>query len=120
MVSPLLEKDRWVNENKSAAALRDRYPVSPGHTLIVPKREVSSIFELSEEEMLDCWRLLKAERDALQLSLGPEGFNVGINVGEAAGQTIAHPHIHLIPRFKGDVPFPRGGVRAVIPSKASY
>lgn len=120
MKSPLLDQSAWVNENESAAALRDAFPVSPGHTLIVPKRSVSSVFDLSDKELLDCWRLLRAESERLLSSLSPEGFNIGINVGEAAGQTIEQAHIHLIPRFRGDVPSPRGGVRGVIPKKASY
>lgn len=120
MKSPLLDESAWVSENECAAALRDLFPVSPGHTLIVPKRAVSSVFELSEKEVLDCWRLLKAESERLGADLSPDGFNIGINVGEAAGQTIEQAHIHLIPRFRGDVPSPRGGVRGVIPTKASY
>ena len=117
---PFLEKSRWVNENDHAIALRDEYAVSPGHTLIVPKRVVSSIFELSDSEFLACWQLVKEEKRRLEEELSPDGFNIGVNVGASAGQTIFHAHIHLIPRFKGDHPSPRGGVRAVIPGKASY
>jgi diadenosine tetraphosphate (Ap4A) HIT family hydrolase len=120
MKSPLLDRSAWINENDSAAALRDEFPVSPGHTLIVPKRSVSSVFELSEMELLDCWRLLKVESERLRAALSPDGFNIGINIGEAAGQTIDQAHIHLIPRYRGDVPMPRGGVRGVIPGKAKY
>jgi diadenosine tetraphosphate (Ap4A) HIT family hydrolase len=120
MESPLLDKTRWVSENQSASALRDLYPVSPGHTLIVPKRFVSSILELSDQELLDCWHLLKDETERLRASLHPDGFNVGVNIGEAAGQTIEQAHIHLIPRFRGDVESPRGGVRGVVPGKAGY
>ena len=118
--SPFLDRRRWINENDSAVALRDLFPVSQGHTLIVPKRIVSSPFELSEQEMLDCWRLLQEERERLKSEFSPDGFNIGINVGEAAGQTVPHVHIHLIPRYEGDVPFPRGGVRGIIPGKANY
>lgn len=118
--SPFLDRNLWTNENDSAFALLDQYPVSRGHTLIVPKRIVVSLFELTEEEMTDCWRLLQIERSKLQLKLAPDGFNVGINIGAAAGQTIFHAHIHLIPRFQGDSPNPRGGVRAVVPGKADY
>jgi len=115
-----LDRTRWVNENDSAVAIRDLFPVSRGHTLVVPKRVVSSLFDLSEQEVLDCWRLLKEERQRLESEFSPDGFNIGMNVGEAAGQTVPHAHIHLIPRYAGDVPSPRGGVRGVIPGKASY
>lgn len=118
--SPFLEKARWVNENRCAAALRDEFPVSPGHTLIIPKRVVSSLFDLSDEEMLDCWHLLNVERTRLETEFSPDGFNIGVNIGNAAGQTVPHAHIHLIPRYDGDTPSPRGGVRGVIPGKANY
>ncbi len=115
-----MDKARWVNENRSAAALRDEFPVSPGHTLIIPKRVVSSLFDLSDEEMLDCWHLLNVERARLETEFSPDGFNIGVNIGNAAGQTVPHAHIHLIPRYEGDTPSPRGGVRGVIPGKANY
>ncbi len=120
MQSPFFNKALWVNENASAFALRDAFPISAGHTLIVPKRDVNSILELDDQELLDCWQLLREEQKKLQADLRPDGFNIGINIGEAAGQTVHHPHIHLIPRFRGDHPDPRGGVRAVIPGKATY
>jgi diadenosine tetraphosphate (Ap4A) HIT family hydrolase len=118
--SPFLNPKIWVSENNSAFALRDRYPVSKGHTLIVPKRAVASFFELTEQEIVDCWRLLEREKKKLKDELSPDGFNVGINDGAAAGQTVFHAHMHLIPRYRGDCPNPRGGVRAVIPGKADY
>lgn len=118
--SPFLNKQLWLNENDSAFALPDIYPVTKGHTLIVPKRVVISIFDLTETEVLDCWRLLAAEKVRLEAALQPDGFNVGVNLGECAGQTIPHAHIHLIPRYRGDNPNPRGGIRAVIPNRADY
>jgi diadenosine tetraphosphate (Ap4A) HIT family hydrolase len=118
--TPFLDKGRWIAENLYAAALRDVFPVSPGHTLIVPKRVVSSIFELTDDEILACWSLLRSERDRLITEMGPDGFNIGVNVGYAAGQTVWHAHIHLIPRYEGDHPKPRGGIRGVIPGKADY
>jgi diadenosine tetraphosphate (Ap4A) HIT family hydrolase len=118
--SPFLNQQLWINENESAFALRDQYPVSRGHSLIVPKRTVSSLFELTEKEIADCWRLLQAEKEKLQREFSPDGFNVGVNIGAAAGQTIFHAHIHLIPRYQGDNPNPRGGIRAVVPGKADY
>lgn len=120
MESPFLDRTSWINENRFAIALRDRFPVSAGHTLIVPKRVVNSAFDLDQDEIAACWQLLAAERDRLSAEFQPDGFNVGINVGEAAGQTVQHAHIHLIPRYGGDHPDPRGGVRAVIPGKADY
>jgi len=111
---------RAIDSNGKAFAIKDRYPVSLGHTLIIPKRHCSDLFQLSEEEILDCLRLLKRQREKLSQTIHPDGFNVGINLGEAAGQSIFHAHIHLIPRFKGDHSNPKGGVRHVIPEKGSY
>ena len=118
--SPFSDQVRWKSENEFAFSLRDNFPVTKGHTLIVPKRTVSSVFELSDDEMIACWQLVKREKIALEKELRPDGFNIGVNDGSVAGQTISHAHIHLIPRFKGDHPNPRGGVRAIIPSKADY
>jgi diadenosine tetraphosphate (Ap4A) HIT family hydrolase len=118
--SPFLDSSSWINSNERAIALRDAFPVAPGHTLIVPKRVVASLFDLSEDELLDCWRLLRAERRRLETEMQCDGFNIGVNVGDAAGQTVPHAHIHLIPRWQGDHPKPRGGIRAVIPGKADY
>jgi diadenosine tetraphosphate (Ap4A) HIT family hydrolase len=118
--SPFLNREIWINENEHAAALPDVYPVSKGHTLIIPKRQVSSVFDLDDEEMMACWALVQEERHRLIKEFHPDGFNIGVNVGTAAGQTVEHAHIHLIPRYAGDNPSPRGGVRAVIPGKADY
>jgi diadenosine tetraphosphate (Ap4A) HIT family hydrolase len=118
--SPFLDPVRWINENDYAVALRDTYPVSPGHTLIVPKRLVGSVFELTPIEVQGCWDLLSAEKKRLVDEFKPDGFNIGVNIGEAAGQTIWQAHFHLIPRYRGDHSAPRGGVRAVIPGKANY
>lgn len=109
-------------ENDFAFAILDSYPVSPGHTLVIPKRLVVSVFDLRPDELAACWDLLAARRAAIVESLRPRpiAFNIGINDGEIAGQTIAHAHIHLIPRFLGDHPDPRGGVRGVIPGKGPY
>lgn len=118
--SPFLDESRWISQNEYAFAVRDGFPVAPGHTLVLPRRMVSSLFELTQEEILACWHLLQEERIKLIQETGCQDFNVGVNVGEAAGQTIAHAHIHLIPRKMGDHPHPRGGVRGVIPGKADY
>lgn len=107
-------------QNPLAYATRDTYPVSPGHSLIIPFRHCPSFFDLTAEEMAACMELLIAEQRARQDELKPDGYNVGVNVGAAAGQSVFHVHIHLIPRYRGDHPDPRGGVRHVIPEKARY
>ena len=101
--------------------VRDSYPVTKYHTLIIPHRHVFNYFDLNENELNDLNKILKNQRQSL-LDLDKEitGFNVGINVGKDAGQTIMHCHIHLIPRRKGDIENSRGGVRGVIPSKQKY
>ncbi len=110
-----------VARNAHAFAIRDRFPVSPGHTLVIPFRHVEQYFQLSDEEMAACNALLKAEHAALLADdSGIAGFNVGINIGKAAGQTVFHCHVHLIPRRAGDAKNPRGGVRGVIPGKGDY
>ena len=116
-----LPADRaFLAESDTAFAIYDGYPVNPGHALIIPKRHVANYFELSEEEQAACFRLLNAVKAMVQERYRPDGFNVGINVEEAAGQTVGHVHIHLIPRYWGDVGEPRGGVRGVIPSRQAY
>ncbi len=108
---------RAVSENELATAVRDKEPASRGHTLVVPKRHCQSFFDLSPAEVEACYRLLRKEREALLRELRPDGFNVGVNDGAAAGQSIEHTHWHLIPRYSGDHPDPRGGVRHVIPTR---
>jgi diadenosine tetraphosphate (Ap4A) HIT family hydrolase len=98
----------------------DSFPISPGHTLIVPKRHLSCFFDLSEKEQSDLWSLVAEVRSHLQKQHQPDGFNIGLNDGPAAGQTVMHAHIHIIPRYAGDVEDPRGGVRWLIPDKADY
>jgi diadenosine tetraphosphate (Ap4A) HIT family hydrolase len=107
-------------ENELAYIRSDKYPVSPGHLLIIPKRHVSSLFEITMPEQQALWDLLYAAKQELDESRAPDGYNIGINDGPAAGQTIPHLHIHLIPRYIGDMTDPRGGVRGVIPEKQRY
>jgi diadenosine tetraphosphate (Ap4A) HIT family hydrolase len=107
-------------ENETEFAIYDKFPVNQGHALIIPKRHVSNYFDLSNEEQNACFLLLNKVKAIISEKFNPEGFNIGVNVGEVAGQTVHHVHIHLIPRYKGDVVNPRGGVRGVIPSKQSY
>jgi diadenosine tetraphosphate (Ap4A) HIT family hydrolase len=99
---------------------RDAYPVSPGHALIIPNRHVNSLFELASEEREDLFQALKRAKDLLLSELRPDGFNIGINDGIAAGQTVFHLHVHMIPRYRGDSEDPRGGVRWIFPDKAKY
>ena len=100
--------------------IRDAFPVSPGHTLIIPRRHVGSFFQLTAPERESMFELLTQAKVELDETLQPDGFNIGINDGAAAGQTVAHLHLHLIPRYRGDTPDPRGGVRWVLPAKAKY
>lgn len=112
---------RVVAENGTVIAIEDRHPVSPGHLLVIPRRHTPDYFSMTPREARDAEKLLRCLRNKIQESdPAVEGFNVGINCGEAAGQTVMHAHIHLIPRRKGDAPDPRGGVRGVIPGKMSY
>jgi diadenosine tetraphosphate (Ap4A) HIT family hydrolase len=116
-----IDAGRRVAENELAFAIGDTSPVTPLHTLILPKRHAPTFFDLSEAEARAVEELVRRLRDEI-VATDPavQGFNIGINVGEAAGQTILHCHYHLIPRRWGDVANPRGGVRWVIPSKGSY
>ena len=116
-----ISEDRIVTDNMFAVAIYDNYPVTPYHTLIIPKRHVINFFDLTKEEMKDVFELLKEVKNrVLSKDDRITGWNVGVNVLEDAGQTIMHVHIHLIPRRKGDMEDPRGGVRGVIPEKQSY
>jgi ATP adenylyltransferase len=110
-----------ISENELAYAIRDAFPVTPLHTLVIPKRHARSYFELDRAEIEACNWLLYREKAEISRKDGDVlGFNVGVNDGEAAGQTIFHCHIHLIPRREHDVEDPRGGVRNVIPGRAAY
>jgi len=116
-----IETARIIAENDLAYAIRDGFPVTEGHTLVIPKRHVEDYFGLSEEEVLASNALLLKIRQDIQVSdKSVMGFNIGMNAGEVAGQTIFHCHTHLIPRRQGDVEAPRGGVRHLIPGKGSY
>jgi diadenosine tetraphosphate (Ap4A) HIT family hydrolase len=106
--------------NNLAAAFPDRFPLTPGHTLIVPHRHEADFFALAPEEQQAVWDLVEPVRRALDTEYRPAGFNVGLNIGAAAGQTVPHAHLHVIPRYPGDVPDPRGGIRWIIPAKARY
>lgn len=96
-----------------AYSARDTYAASPGHTLVIPKRHVASFFELTPDEIEECMSLINKEKKIIDEEFHPDGYNIGVNVGQAAGQSIMHVHIHIIPRYKGDVENPQGGVRHV-------
>ena len=115
-----LDSSRVITRNSHAIALRDGYPVAEGHALVVPVRHVACLFDLPEDELSSVWSLVRDVREQLRVELSPDGFNVGLNDGSAAGQTVGHAHVHVIPRREGDVLDPRGGVRWVIPEKADY
>jgi diadenosine tetraphosphate (Ap4A) HIT family hydrolase len=115
-----LPAGRVLAANSDAIAFADAFPVSPGHTLIVSKRHIACFFELTLDEIIAVFELLGGMKARLDVTLKPAGYNIGINSGEAAGQTVMHFHVHLIPRFVGDVTEPRGGVRNVIPGKGAY
>jgi diadenosine tetraphosphate (Ap4A) HIT family hydrolase len=115
------DRQRIVAENSLAYAIRDGFPVTSGHTLVIPKRHVADYFGLTQAEINAINRILTDQRAMLQAAdATTDGFNIGMNCGESAGQTVFHCHIHLIPRRAGDVGKPRGGVRHVIPGKGSY
>ena len=116
-----IPRDRIISENDLTFAIRDNYPVTTLHSLIIPKRHVADYFSLTKDELLSCDALLKEVKSSIKVEdESVKAFNVGINSGEAAGQTIFHCHIHLIPRRVGDVENPRGGIRHLIPGKGDY
>jgi diadenosine tetraphosphate (Ap4A) HIT family hydrolase len=107
-------------ETKLSFAVLDNFPVSKGHSLVIPKRHVSTVWDLTADEYTNVFSLVRQVKDLIQKKFDPQGINVGVNCGEAAGQTVFHAHIHVIPRYTGDVPNPRGGVRNIIPGKGDY
>ena len=107
-------------ESATAYSIYDKFPVNEGHALIIPKKHYADYFDLSFKEQSACWFMLNKVKEIISKKFNPDGFNLGVNINETAGQTISHVHIHLIPRYKGDVKEPRGGVRGVIPTKKEY
>lgn len=106
--------------NESAVSFQDGYPVVDGHRLVVPRRHLARLEELETSEWQEVFELVREVVRTLAAELGIDGVNVGVNSGEAAGQTVPHAHVHVIPRRLGDVPDPRGGVRRLIPARADY
>ena len=115
-----LPHDRVISESSTTLTFRDCFPVSPGHTLIIPKRHVATFFDASRDELADITDALLRARESLDAELAPAGYNIGVNCGIAAGQTVMHLHVHLIPRYTGDVADPRGGIRHCIPGRGLY
>ena len=115
-----LADERIVDSTALTVTIRDAFPISPGHTLIIPKRHAVSFFQTTSAEGNELFQALHTAKHRLDDEFSPDGYTVGINNGEAAGQTVMHAHIHLIPRFHGDVPEPTGGVRWIFPTKADY
>jgi diadenosine tetraphosphate (Ap4A) HIT family hydrolase len=117
---PFCSTDGALLANVLAYARSDKYPVTPGHTLILPIRHEADFLALRDDEVKAIWQLVGEARARLDQQLHPEGYNLGVDVGEVAGQTIGHAHLHLTPRYRGDVENPPGGVRGVIPDKQQY
>lgn len=115
-----LPTDKQIGETQYFFLIRDGFPVSPGHTLIISKALRADYFELSPEEKADLDNAIGLARSLVESEFDPDGYNIGMNCGESAGQTVFHFHCHLIPRYVGDMENPRGGVRHVIPSMGSY
>ncbi len=115
-----VDSGRVILDDDEAVAFYDKYPVTEGHALVVPRLTVGSLYELDPDVQTAVWQTVRRTREMLEERHRPDGFNIGINDGCAAGQTVAHAHIHIIPRYKGDVPDPRGGIRWIIPAKANY
>ena len=109
-----------IAQNDLALAFFDAFPVNPGHALIIPKRHVADYFDLTEDEVAAMQALLREVKAIVEKRFNPDGYNIGVNVNAAAGQSVFHVHMHLIPRYKGDVEHPKGGVRGVIPSTRKY
>ena len=114
------QSDRIALENDFFLASYDNHPVTKGHMKLVAKRHLNAFDQLTDQELVALRELLKKAKALIEKEFKPDGFNLGVNEGAAAGQTVFHLHVHLIPRYKGDVPDPTGGVRQVIPEKGNY
>ena len=115
-----VDKLKILFENEQCFVVRDGFPVTPGHTLVVTRRHVASLFDATQAERQCLLAALDAAKELLDIDIKPEGYNVGINDGISAGQTVPHLHVHVIPRFRGDQDDPRGGVRKIFPTRADY
>jgi diadenosine tetraphosphate (Ap4A) HIT family hydrolase len=117
---PFCNHDNALLANRLAYARPDKYPVTPGHMLIIPFRHEPDFFATNSEELEAIWDLVAEIKRVLDAKHNPDGYNLGVNIGEVAGQTIGHAHLHVIPRYRGDIENPRGGVRGVIPAMQHY
>lgn len=117
---PFCRSAGGILQNELAYAIPDKFPVTQGHLLLIPFRHVASYFDTTRAEREALLELLDRAKALTDEKFTPAGYNIGINVGAAAGQTVEHVHMHLIPRYRGDVARPRGGVRGVIPAKQNY
>ena len=115
-----INKEEIIFENDLAVAFFDNYPVSNGHTLIIPKRHCSNYFEMTKEEIAAIFELSRKVKEYLDKTYHPDGYNIGFNVKEAGGQSVMHTHMHIIPRYKGDAENPRGGIRKIVKQKVAY
>lgn len=109
-----------IAQSKHCLAYLDKFPVTKGHALVVPRRHVVTIWEMTDEEYTDAFFLARNVKEILNEQFHPDGFNIGVNCGEFAGQSVWHAHIHVMPRYKGDIENPRGGVRHIIPGRGNY
>lgn len=116
----IINKSNILYENEFVVAISDGYPVSKGHTLIIPKRHIKTYFDATIDEKCAIDAAIMTLKQRIDEMYSPDGYNIGVNNGEASGQSIMHLHVHLIPRYYGDCKNPRGGVRGVIPEKQSY
>ena len=115
-----IDKKDFILENEYAIVRFDDFPVNNGHLEVIPKRHVRDWWETNDEERKAIFKLLDKAKKIVDLKYHPDGYNIGMNLGKSAGQSVMHLHVHLIPRYNGDVENPRGGVRAVIPQKQNY
>lgn len=116
----LRNEERIIGESAHTITFIDNYPASPGHTLVIPKRHFSTYFEATEEELLEIGKAIQNAKKFLDTEFSPDAYNIGINNGLMAGQSVMHLHVHLIPRYQGDVEDPKGGVRWILKNKADY
>ena len=120
-ICPFCKPDREiVLRSDTCLAIYDKYPVNKGHMLVIPKRHVKDYFDLDHSEVESIWNMVHQVKKFLDSEYHPQGYNIGFNIGHDAGQTIDHVHIHVIPRYKGDMDDPTGGVRHVIPERGKY
>jgi diadenosine tetraphosphate (Ap4A) HIT family hydrolase len=115
-----ISDDRIIASDSNVIAVTDRFPVAKGHSLVIPKKHIRSIFQLEMNEQAKLWEFAVKLRRLLAEKFKPNGLNIGVNDGKSAGQTVEHAHMHIIPRYERDVEDPRGGIRWIIPSKAKY